>query len=68
MDIKDANFEILSNYDPNNHRKIKKHLDLLVVLKEKQQKMQQVEQMKFLDQVKQFKLEVNIPEPIEIDP
>ena len=39
MDIKDANFEILSNYDPKNHRKIKKHLDLLVVLKEQKQKI-----------------------------
>jgi hypothetical protein len=34
MDIKDADFDVLTNYDPNNQRKIKKHLDLLVVIKD----------------------------------
>ena len=31
MDLKDADFQILNNYDINNKKQINKHLDLLVV-------------------------------------
>ena len=68
MDLKDADFQILNNYDINNKKQINKHLDLLVHLKTQKQLNEVNLSGVFLEQVDRFKVAENLPDLVGNDP
>ena len=59
--IEDADFDILSDSNPTNKKKINRHLDLLVHLSSQKQQNQDNVQFGYLDQLSNFKASPAVP-------